>query len=109
MTRSERAAQIWALLALAARNRQLLTYDLVSRAIGAPRAAIGGWLAPIQEYCRNRELPPLTVLVVSEQSGLPGGGFNASENVPEAQANVFSHDWLAANAPSPADFETYAP
>jgi hypothetical protein len=48
MNRFERAAQLWAVLVLAARHRQVLSYDLVARATGVPRAAVGGFLWPIQ-------------------------------------------------------------
>ena len=46
-----RAAQIWSVLVLAARNRQILTYGLLGKIIGAPPAALGKWLEPIQAYC----------------------------------------------------------
>ena len=48
--------------------------------------------------------PPLTVLVVSEVSGMLGVGFIAAENVPQAQADVFRFDWVARGAPSPDNF-----
>jgi hypothetical protein len=38
---SERAAQIWSILALASKNRQVLTYDILSRLIGVPRPGLG--------------------------------------------------------------------
>ena len=49
----ESAAQIWAVLALDARNRQILTYDIVGKLIGVPRQALGPMLEPIQSYCFN--------------------------------------------------------
>jgi len=105
VTIPERATQIWPLLALAARNRQILTYEIVARCIGVPRPAVGGILDPIQKYCVREGLPPLTALVVSEDSGLPGHGFTAAADVPRAQAAVFAFDWLKRAAPSPEDFE----
>lgn len=100
MTRFERAAQIWALLVLAARARQILTYDLIAKAIGVPRTAVGGLLAPIQAYCLRKGLPPLTVLVVSEKDGMPGEGFIGAADIPQAQADVFGHAWLSSRAPT---------
>src|SRR5205823_14901383 len=41
MKASERAAQLWAVLALAARNRQVLTYDLVAQLTGVARQGLG--------------------------------------------------------------------
>ena len=105
MTVSERAAQIWSVLALAARNRQVLTYNIVASLTGLPRAGIGQCLEPIQSYCLVNGLKPLTILVVSEKSGLPGSGFVAAEEVPRAQQEVFNFDWLAHGGPSAAKFE----
>ncbi len=105
MTRAERAAQLWAVLVVAARQRQLLTYELAAQACGIPRAAVGGFLAPIQAYCQQQGLPPLTVLVVSEATGLPGEGFIAAADIPGAQAKVFQDAWLSRHAPQPEDLE----
>lgn len=101
MRAAERAAQIWAVLALAARNRQVLTYPLVSKLIGVPHAGLGQLLEPIQSYCLIHDLPPLTILVVSSESGLPGVGFIAAKDIPKTQQVVFDFDWLAHGAPSP--------
>jgi hypothetical protein len=97
--------QIWPALALAARVRQVLTYDLVGNAIGVPRQAVGQLLGPIQKYCMERYLPPLSALVVSEIDGMPGDGYIAAQDIPRAQAEVFAFDWLALRAPSPEEFE----
>ena len=72
MKATERASQIWAVLALAARNRQILTYEIVGRLIGVPARGLGHLLEPIQSYCLLKDLPPLTILVVQETTGLPG-------------------------------------
>ncbi len=108
MTRSERAAQLWSLLAFCASTRHVLSYEIVSRLIGVPRQGLGQLLEPIQSYCILRELPPLTSLVVSEVSGLPGEGFIAAEDVPRAQAQVFEFDWLSHDAPTVDDLEVAA-
>ena len=105
MTRAERAQQLWSLLALAASSRQILTYDMVARLTGVVRPSIGDFLRPIQQYCTERELPPLTSLVVSEQTGLPGEGFIAAPDVPAAHIRVFQHPWLETPAPSAEHFE----
>jgi len=105
MTKSERAAQMWVVLVIAARNRQVLTYDLLARAAGVPRAAVGGFLGPIQRYCLSKQLPPLNVLVVSEKTGMPGEGYVAAQDIPQAQADVFAFDWLSHRSPPPDTFE----
>lgn len=100
MNKYERASQLWPILALAAKNRQVLTYDLVSRLTGIPRPAIGGFLDPIQTYCQRKEIPPLTSIVVSEKTGIPGEGFIAAENLPEAHERTFEFDWLDWGCPN---------
>jgi hypothetical protein len=104
VTLNERAVQAWSVLALAARNRQVLNYHLVSRLVGIPTNGIGRLLGPIQAYCMDRGLPPLTSLVVGRDSGLPGSGFIAAENLPAAQARVFEYDWLEHGCPSADEF-----
>jgi hypothetical protein len=100
MKREERAQQLWSLLALAATNRQILTYNIVARLTGVVRPSIGDFLRPIQQFCTEKELPALTSIVVSEESGLPGEGFIAAADVPSAQVKVFEHRWLEELAPS---------
>ena len=56
-------------------------------------------------FCLLNELPPLTILVVGETSGLPGTGFIAAEDIPKTQQEVFSFDWINHGAPSPEKFQ----
>jgi hypothetical protein len=100
MNKHERATQIWAVLALAAHNRQVLTYSLISKLIGVPTAGLGQLLEPIQSYCLLNNLPPLTILVVSSENGMPGTGFIAASHIPKAQQAVFAYNWIDHNAPS---------
>ncbi|NLS96643.1 MAG: hypothetical protein GXX96_31290 [Planctomycetaceae bacterium] len=105
MTTGERAAQIWSILALASWNRQVLTYNLVAKLTGVARVGLGHCLEPIQSYCLLKELHPLTILVVSEKSGMPGVGFIAAQDIPRTQQQVFSFDWVAHGCPPPEVFE----
>ena len=100
MQSHERAAQIWPLLALAATNRQILTYELVGKLIGVPHFALAQLLEPIQSYCLLHKLPALTVLVVNN-AGRPGTGFVAAEDVGAEQQRVFKHRWLEEATPIP--------
>jgi len=108
MNRSERASQIWAVLAWAARNRQSLTYGQVSALIGVPRAGLGQLLEPIQSYCIVNDLPPLTMLVVKQESGLPGSGFTGASagELAKEQMRVFAYDWLEHGNPQPMKLES---
>ena len=102
MKKHERAAQLWSLLVLSARHQKILSYVMVEHLTGIHRTGLGKILEPIQKYCKRRNLPPLTVLVVNEESGLPGKGF--TEASAGDQARVFVFDWFKDKAPSPKDF-----
>lgn len=102
MNRAQRAQQLWSILVIGASGRQVYTYEMVGRACGVPAPSIGDFLRPIQQYCREKELPPITSLIVGKDSGSPGDGFIAAEDVPRAQAECFKYDWLSENAPSEA-------
>jgi len=103
MKAPERAWQIWPVLVLAAQNRQTLTYEQLAQLIGVvPPPALGQLLEPIHSYCKANRLPPLTALVVSSKSGLPGTGFTAAADVPAAQEQVYAFEWPAA--PTPEQF-----
>ncbi len=112
MTREQRAQQLWSLLVLAARHRQILSYEMVGQACGVPPPSLGDFLRPIQQYCTENQLPPLTSIMVGKNTGLPGDGFIAAEDVPRAQVLTFSRNWLEERAPSAeqlADAYTRAP
>jgi hypothetical protein len=61
-------------------------------------------LEPIQSYCLIEKLPPLTILVVSKKTGLPGSGFGAVSEIPKNQIRVFDYDWLKHGCPAPEKF-----
>ena len=100
---AERACQIWAVLAWAARSRQTLTYADLGKVIGVPAAGLGSLLEPIQSHCLLQKLPPLTVLVVKTDSGLPSSGFTGAtaSEFGSALGATFSFDWLAHGNPQP--------
>ncbi|PHV63757.1 MULTISPECIES: hypothetical protein [Cyanobacterium] len=102
---SERSAQIWSILALSAHNRQMLTYKMVYQLTGMAISGLGKCLEPIQSYCLLNNLPPLTILVVNQNTGLPGVGFIATDNIPKTLLDVFSYDWLNHGSPTPEQLE----
>jgi hypothetical protein len=106
MTKNDRAAQMWSLLVLAARNQQILSYALVQKLTGIPKQGVGRFLDPIQSYCKRNKLPPLTSLIVNEVTGMPSHGFTEAteKEMLGAQARVFVYDWFSQNAPSTKDF-----
>lgn len=106
MTKQDRAAQFWAVLVFAAKNQKIVSYDTMERLTGIPRQAVGQFLGPIQEYCKQNKLPPLTSLVVNEKDGLPSEGFTEATDIFGAQARVFVFDWMSRKAPAPEDFKS---
>ena len=109
MNINDRAAQAWAVLAWAARHRQTITYQQLGQVTGMFTGGLGRVLEPIQAYCVTHQLPPLTVLVVQKDTGLPGHGFTAAQAVQVAsdQAKVFDFDWLRHGNPQAQGFQSY--
>jgi putative restriction endonuclease len=102
----ERATQVWAVLAWAATNRQVITYEILSQLIGVPAVGLAGLLGHVQSYCSQSKLPLLNCIVVGKDTGLPGPGCEVEKmDVPKAQAEVFRHDWLSEAVPSPETLE----
>jgi hypothetical protein len=56
-------------------------------------------------YCANNELPPLTVLVVNQDTGLPGEGLTTLEELNQDRESVFRFDWFALEPPQNGDFD----
>ncbi len=107
MTRYQRALQIWSLLVCAARERRTYTYGEIADVLGMGGAGvIGQFLGPIMYYCVQNDLPPLTVLVVNQDTGLPGDGLTTIEEVNEDRERVFSYDWFAIEPPETNDLRT---
>ena len=75
MSRTQRAMQLWSVLVLAARNQQVLSYSMVEKLTGLPKWTQADFLGVVAAYRIVNKLPPLTVLVVNEETGLPGGNF----------------------------------
>jgi hypothetical protein len=99
MKREERALQIWPILVGAARNRQTLTYEMVSELVGMGRGGGGArlvspWLAKLMDYCKRKGLPAITVLVVNKGTGRPGDGLTGVEDPDKEREDVFNHPWF---------------
>ena len=78
--RCARALQCYIILIGYAQRRHVLTYGELGRLIGYNKhvSVIGcNALGPIMSYCEREGLPALTSIVVNEQTGKPGLGFNS--------------------------------
>ena len=106
MTRFQRALQIWSLLVCAAGDRRTYTYGDLASALGMGGAGVmAQFLDPIMRYCLERQLPPITVLVVNQETGLPGSGLTTLEDVNRDRERVFAHRWFQMEPPETGDFE----
>lgn len=102
-----RALQAWQYLIAHAHHRQTLRYADLSELMDYPTSQpLTSILNNVMQYCRQHELPPLTILVVN-QDGVPGAGFTATDPAAHyrAQEAVFAHPWFKLIPPSPAEFQ----
>lgn len=100
-----RALQAYQVLVGLAWNRQTITYGDLSK---EQMEEYGGGgilnrvLGCIMGWCYENGLPPLTVLVVNDQTGVPGGGLTTVPNQdwPASQQDVFGFNWFSIFPPS---------
>jgi len=100
-SRDLRAYRAWAALTRAATERQVITYGQLADAIGIYHRAVRFTLGVIQDHCLNEKLPPLTILVVNQQTGLPGVGFIAwdADDIESGVRSVYGFNWTKLENP----------
>ena len=104
-TREARALQIWQILIGLAHNRQTITYKRLSELLHYGGAGtLAQLLDPIMMYCKKSNLPPLTILVVNEATGMPGEGLSTIQDLNADREKVFRHDWYSIFPPSEQEF-----
>ncbi len=109
MKQEEHAARIWPMLVSAAMNRQTLTYERVGDAVGVPARGLAEILGHIMLYCYERGLPPLTVLVVSKDTGKPGAGLGTSDDFDVDREKIYRFAWIDHAAPRAEELKPFAP
>lgn len=89
-----RACQIWSVLALAAMNRQTLTYEKLHELTAIHHRNSQSYpLGVIKHYCIDNKLPILTVLVVKTKIGKPSSiGLEEVNNFDKEREKVFDFD-----------------
>ncbi len=95
------AGIVWGLLVQAAQRGKTITYGEVAPTIATNPLSVGHALGPIQNYCLENRLPPLTAIVVGATTGVPGGGFIAweADDLSTAHGMVFAFDWTTIANP----------
>ena len=108
MKNVERARLVWQALVACAAERKTLTYGLLADMLEThPRALIGP-LEFVMQYCSGRGLPPLTVLVVNQETGIPGSGLTTVEDLAKDREKVFGVNWRVLLPPTEDDFKEEA-
>ncbi len=109
-TQPTRALQIWQILIGKAVNRQTMTYESLADLIGFKGAGtLGEYLGHILYFCKQNNLPLLTVLVVNKETGLPGKGLEdalpPTVDFHAERERVFNHKWFDLYPPSPEELK----
>jgi hypothetical protein len=102
----ERAAQAWVILVGAAMNRQTLTYMGLSKLMYRRSAAgvLDRVLGHIAFYCKERELPVLTSIVVGKTRGTPGDDIPLDwVDLNKEREHVYAEDWFDIRCPQPEE------
>jgi len=105
MDKYQQAAQFWAVLVLAARSQQLLSYSILEQATGVQKRQQRHALRLIGDYCKSRRWPKLTSIVVGKRTGVPAYKTDKLAAVSRKHVQVFEFTWLRRKAPLPKDFE----
>ncbi|MBO8254709.1 hypothetical protein IAQ63_09745 [Providencia rettgeri] len=104
-TLENRALQIWQILIGFAYNRKITTYGEIAEILHYEGAGVlDRQLGHILHFCAQNKLPPLTVLVVNAETGLPGGGFETQGDLHCDRELVFHYDWFNLIPPTPSQF-----
>lgn len=105
-----RAQQIWQILISYASNKQLVTYGELADIIGFGGAGVLAHpLGHIMNYCQKNELPPLTSIVINQESGAPGVGLTAIQeynSLDLARIDVFHYEWYKIIPPVVEDYDS---
>ncbi|GHT80139.1 hypothetical protein FACS1894130_10820 [Spirochaetia bacterium] len=96
----EKAKNIWLYLIECSNNKQLYSYKDIGNRVELHWRMVGRALEPIQKYCLDNNLPPLTILVVNS-SKKPGVGFIAakSDEIDQKTKEVYNFDWSKIDNP----------
>jgi len=101
INQEQRAFPAWTILTNCAKENSTITYGEIAKQLNIHHRAVRFILGVIQSFCMENELPPLTILVLNKNSGLPGDGFIAYdiENSQDGINKVYAYDWTAISNP----------
>ncbi|WP_155400025.1 hypothetical protein [Moraxella bovoculi] len=101
-THPARALQAWQILISTAMNRQTHTYKTLFQSMYEKPAqgVLAHILGHIAYFCNKYDLPPLTVLVVNEKTGLPDEGILFDGDLQSIREKVYAFNWYDVYPPS---------
>ncbi|WNM57892.1 hypothetical protein [Candidatus Nitrospira allomarina] len=90
-------------------KRKTITYGKLATKMGQDGRAghvLGRQLGIIGEYCKSNDLPPLNVIVVTQETGIPGDEvvLHPGRSVRQEQAAVCRENWFNIRVPTPGTF-----
>lgn len=99
-TKYELAHEAWPLLTQWAAQHACPTYTDLASALGYRSARVARQpLWALADFCTEKELPPLTSIVVSKSTGKPGAGFTWEAGIRDAQERAHAYDWSTVLPP----------
>lgn len=104
INQEQRAYIAWNVLTECARKNEPITYGELAKHIKIHHRAVRFVLGVVQDFCMSTELPPLTIIVLNKETGLPGDGFIAYdiENAKDGIEKVYKFNW--SKLENPFDF-----
>lgn len=104
-TKYELAHEAWPFLTRWAAQNARPTYTELAAVLGYRSARVARQpLWALADFCTEKELPPLTSIVVSKSTGEPGAGFTWEGGIRDAQERAQAYDWSTVAAPFPPGF-----
>ena len=87
----------------------IITYGELAEIMDIHHRPLNYVLGHIMNFCEQNDLPPLTSIVVNQDTGVPGDGFTAEKaaQIPAKHIEVFRYDWFDIIPPTIEDFKAY--
>ena len=93
---------MWQVLISRASNRQTVPYQVLTEAIGGhvPPVAVGQYLDLLLAYCREKDLPTISTIVINADTGQPSQKSRHIYRLYRERERVYGHNWFATMPPS---------
>ena len=104
-TVTQRRWRVFLLLWGCAGTEDTITYAELARLADVPQVMLarGVLLPQIHDYCNRHQLPPLDVLAVDGETGIPSGGYAGDHEADTPR--VWAYPWEVVPNMAPADLD----